>query len=338
MFYIRKGRVVPPGGGNGRGLLRQKIGGRMSLLRQIQDGAAGDSVSLASLLRKIKLLAARLGVKEMGEWAERELSGYDSTDGLPPYRGPFEAVVLGHGADMVREYHDFSIPSIAFEEKYRESSLFKLYFLNGVAELESLAEAKETARAPWNADIVATLHVFAQKGIVQLNPNIHWFEIWKSIPYPTTVGVLDAIRTRILDFSLLLAEEEPLAEREQRLADSGRVSNVFLNTIYATSANIAQGNRDVTQTQELPAPFDTDSLMDYLRGLGLDDETLNDLQEALDEDAEEEEEDGESDEPKRPGRRALAWLNNVMATATTKVGTPVATTLITQALLHYFRF
>jgi hypothetical protein len=26
MFYIRKGRVMPPRGGNGRGLLRQKMG------------------------------------------------------------------------------------------------------------------------------------------------------------------------------------------------------------------------------------------------------------------------------------------------------------------------
>ena len=105
----------------------------MSLLREIQDGATEDSVSLSSLLRKVKLLASRIGLKEIGEWAQRELSGYGGIDELPPYRGPLEAVVLGHGADMVREYRDISIPSIAFEEKYRDSSLFKLYFLNGVA-------------------------------------------------------------------------------------------------------------------------------------------------------------------------------------------------------------
>jgi hypothetical protein len=38
----------------------------MSLLREIQDGATEDSVSLGSLLRKTKLLAAPIGVKEIG--------------------------------------------------------------------------------------------------------------------------------------------------------------------------------------------------------------------------------------------------------------------------------
>lgn len=311
----------------------------MSLLREIQDGATEDSVSLGSLLRKTTLLASRIGVKEIGEWATRELSGYDNIQELPPYRGPHEATVLGHGTDMVREYRDISIPPIAFEEKYRDSSLFKLCFLQGVAELESIAAAKETARVPWSADTVATLQVLTQKGIVQLNPHIHWFEIWKAVPYPTIVGVLDAIRSRLLDLTMQIGEQEPLAEREQKITDPARVeraTNVLYNTIYAGSANIAIGNRDVTQTQELPAPFDVDSLMDYLRKLGLDDGLIDDLQDALDEDAQEEDEGDDSNERKDPGRRALIWLKNVSTAATTQIGTPVATTLITQALLHHF--
>jgi len=38
-------------------------------------------MSLAVLLRKVKLLASRLGVGAIGEWAERELSGYDGHRG-----------------------------------------------------------------------------------------------------------------------------------------------------------------------------------------------------------------------------------------------------------------
>jgi len=135
-----------------------------------------------------------------------------------------------------------------------------------------------------------------------------------------------------------LGEEEPSAEREQRITDPervGRIASIFNTTIYASSANVALGNRDVTQTQELPAPFDTDSLMSYLRNLGLDDEAIDKLQNALDEDAEEENEDDGAGS-KGPGRRALKWLKDVSAATTTKVGTPVVTTLITQALLHHF--
>jgi hypothetical protein len=174
---------------------------------------------------------------------------------------------------------------------------------------------------------------------VKLNPSINWIEIWKPIPYPTVVGVLDAIRTRLLDFSMQLGEEEPSVEREQRITDPKRVeraTNIFYTTVYAESANVAIPHRDVTQTQELPAPYDNAGLMDYLRKLGLDEEMIDDLQDALNEDAEEDKDDDEGNERQGPGRRVLTWLKGVSNAAATRVGTPVATTLITQALLHHF--
>ena len=112
---------------------------------------------------------------------------------------------------------------------------------------------------------------------------------------------------------------------------------MFYNTIYADSANIAIGNRDVTQTQEVPELFDINGLTNYLSKIGFNDDIINELQNTLDEDAQEEDENGEG-KPKKLGRRVLTWLKNVSTAATTHVGTPVATTLITQALLHYFHF
>jgi len=309
----------------------------MSLLREIQDGATEDSVSLGSLLRKTKLLAARIGVKEIGEWAARELSGYDSIDELPPYRGPFEAIVLGSAMGTYgRELRNFPIPEMALSEEYRDGHLFKQYFMQGVAELESLAAAKETLRAPWSTDMVMGFPILTEGGTVKIDPTMTFVEIWKQVPYPLIVGVLDAVRTRLLDLSMQLGEEEPSAELEQRLAAPERAAKIFYTTVYAESANVALGNRDVHQAQELPAPFDTDSLMNYLRGLGLDDEMIDDLQDALDEDAAEDDEADEGDEPRGPGRRALTWLKNVSVAGTTRVGAPVATTLITQALLRHF--
>jgi hypothetical protein len=306
----------------------------MSLLREIQDGATEDSVSLGSLLRKTKLLAARIGVKDIGVWAERELSGYNSIVELPPYRGPFDVTVLGNAfGPYGSALKHFPIPSLALSEEYRDGHLFKLYFLQGVVELESLAAAKETLCAPWSADMVMGFPIMTREGMVKIDPTMTFVEIWKEVPYPTIIGVLDAVRTRLLDLSMQIGEEEPAAEREQRLAHPERAARLFYTTVYAQSANVAVGNRDVNQTQKLPAPFDADGLMSYLRKLGLDDEMIDDLQDALEEDAEEA---GEGEKPKGPGRRVLAWLKNVSVAGTTKVGVPVATSLITQALLHHF--
>jgi hypothetical protein len=183
---------------------------------------------------------------------------------------------------------------------------------------------------------VVAFPILAEGGTAKIDPSMTFVEIWKPIPYTLIVGVLDAVRTRLLNFTMQLEEEEPLAEREQRLLDPKPVATILHTTIFTNNANIAVGNRDVTQTQELPEPFDTNGLMNYLRKLGLDKDRINDLQDALDEDAEEENENSEDDEPKKPGRRALTWLKNASTSATTKVGTPVVTTLITQALLHHF--
>jgi len=312
----------------------------MNLLHEIQEGATEDSVSLGSLLRKVKLLASRIGVKEIGLWAERELSGYECIETLPPYRGQFNARVFGDAMGPFGSgLRNFPIPPLALSEEYRDGLLFKLHFLQGVAELESLAAAKETLRSPWSPDTVMGFPILTEGGIVKIDPTMNWVQIWREVPYPTVVGVLDAIRNRLLDFTMQIGEEEPSAEREQRITDPERVeraATIFNTIVYADSANVALGNRDVNQTQELPTPFDTDSLMDYLRKLGLDDETIDKLQNALDEDAEECEKAGDSSERNGPGRKVLTWLKEVSIDATTKVGTPVATALITQALLHHF--
>lgn len=309
----------------------------MSLLRDIQDGATEDSVSLATLLRKVKLLATRLGVREIAEWVGRELSGYEDNAELPSYRGPFGATVVGDAmGPFGLQYKNYPFPEMALAEKYRDSHLFKLYFMQGVAELESLAAAKETVHVRWPADIVASLPMLTEGGLIKWDsPMTQWVAMRKVIPYPTIVGVLDAIRNRLLDFSMQVEEEEPSVENEQRLADPERmrIIQTFHTTVYAGSANVAFGNRDVNQTQEFPAPSDTDGLMRYLRQLGIDDKMIDRLQDALREDANE---SHDVESFKGPGQRALKWLKDVLKTSASQVGVPVATTLITQALLHYF--
>lgn len=181
----------------------------MNLLHEIQEGATEDSVSLGSLLRKVKLLASRIGVKEIGLWAERELSGYESIDTLPPYRGPFNARVLGDAMGPYgRELRNFPIPPMALSEEYRDGLLFKLYFLQRVAELESLAAAKETLRSPWSPDTVMGFPILTEGGIAKMDPTMAWVQIWREVPYPTIVGVLDAIRNRLLDFTMQIGEED----------------------------------------------------------------------------------------------------------------------------------
>ena len=67
--------------------------------------------------------------------------------------------------------------------------------------------------------------------------------------------------------------------------------------------------------------------------LASNDDLIYNLQAALEEDAEEE---SDASESHGPGQRVWTWLKNATANAATNVGMPVATTLMTQALLNHF--
>ena len=58
----------------------------MTLLRDIQNSAIDSESKLSDLLRKCKVLAARLQNDELNQWVDAELNGYPSQENLPPYR------------------------------------------------------------------------------------------------------------------------------------------------------------------------------------------------------------------------------------------------------------
>jgi hypothetical protein len=58
----------------------------MSLLREIQDAATSGATPLADVLRKCKILAARLQNKAFAQWVDLELNGYPEDEPLPAHR------------------------------------------------------------------------------------------------------------------------------------------------------------------------------------------------------------------------------------------------------------
>lgn len=164
----------------------------MSLLREIQNAAIDSNTELAVLLRKCKVLAARLGNPDFKQWVERELSGYDDISALPDYRiltvnskghfsGPFQSGI--RNAD---------IPLMSIDEKFREH-LALSYLGQGVASMENLIKSANgnTLHEPWNPDLVA----YVGQNIYQ---NMNCMQAWKVIPVTGIVAALDAVRNRIL--------------------------------------------------------------------------------------------------------------------------------------------
>lgn len=216
----------------------------MSLLREIQDAAIDSKTELAVLLRKCKVLAARLGNPEFKNWVENELSGYKDIDELPEYRilsvnskghfsGPFQSGL--RNAD---------IPLMCIKDDFHQH-LTHSYLAQGVASMENLVRDASggALQEPWNPDLVALVG----QGIYQ---GMNCMQAWKVIPVSGIVSALDAVRNRILNFVLEIEAESPDAGEAPINSEplpQKKVRQVFNTFISGNVQNVATGSSDFEQ-------------------------------------------------------------------------------------------
>ena len=216
----------------------------MSLLREIQDAAIDSNTELAVLLRKCKVLAARLGSPEFKQWVENELSGYEDIDTLPEYR-VMKVNSKGHFSGPFQSgLRNADIPLSCIEKDFHKS-LSHSYMAQAVAALESLVRDRSggTLQEPWNPDLVA----YVGKNIYQ---GMNCMQAWKVIPVAGIVAALDAIRNRVLNFVLEIEAESPDAGEapvNSNPVPQEKVHQIFNTYITGTVQNVATGSSNVSQ-------------------------------------------------------------------------------------------
>jgi len=216
----------------------------MSLLREIQDAAVNSDVELTTLLRKCKVLSARLGNDDFKQWVDSELSGYKSVEDLPDYR-ILQVNSKGHFVGPFgRELKNGDIPLSRIPEKYRES-LSQSDMCEAIASLEALVTNSNapTASEPWNPDIVAHVGLNIYQGMTCL-------QAWKVIPLTAVIAALDSVRNRILSFVLEIEAEAPDAGEaaiNSNPLPQEKVHQIFNTYITGSVQNVATGSTDFKQ-------------------------------------------------------------------------------------------
>lgn len=216
----------------------------MSLLREIQDAAIDSKTDLASLLRKCKVLAARLGSEEFKSWVDSELSGYKNIEDLPEYR-ILHVTSKGHfsgafGSGM----NNADIPMFCLPEKFRET-MSRSNMMEPVASIEALVSKSDggTAQEPWNPDFVAMVGQKIYQGM-------NCMQAWKVVPITALIAALDEIRNRILNFVLEIEAQDPDAG-EAALNSSPvppeKVNQIFNTYISGSVQNVATGSHSFKQ-------------------------------------------------------------------------------------------
>lgn len=255
----------------------------MTILEDIVDGASGDA-PVAGLLRQVKVVAARLGVSRLESWVDHELAGYPEDAVLPDYRGPLHSEVRGdYSGPFGSGINGGLVPPSAFPDDIANSHLFEIEFRQSIAELESMG-GTENLRAMWPADAVAHVNALIQAERIQLYEGMYLQQAYRPVPSYLVVGVLEAVRNRILDLGLTLEAEYPQAGRRDVPAPPTSTIEQVVNNIYGGNVSLAVGSSGFEQIIAQVVPGNAASLIRAVSDIGLSAEYLDELRSAIEED------------------------------------------------------
>ena len=221
----------------------------MSLLRDIQDLASSSSkdIELSTLLRKCKILATRLNHPGFKSWVENELNGYNDVSSLPSYR-VLKVISKGHfsmwGNSILT---NIPIHTHVMKEKH-EKYVKKAHIMQGIGSLENLLSKESSIfQVPWDSKLLA---IYAN----DFYNNMICIKAWQVISSSDIAGIIDTVKTKILDFALEIEAENPNAgdiEMNSNPIDQNKITQIFNTTINGNVQNVAAGSSDVNQNSQI---------------------------------------------------------------------------------------
>jgi len=299
----------------------------MSLLEDIQAAAVDSTSDLGAILRRCKVLAARLGSRPLEEWLLWESNGYPAEAELPDYR-VWGLTVKGHfSGPFGSGLRNALVPTLCIPESVRES-MTTFRCRQSVSSLERLLT--EDDGGILRADL-GDLSVLLGTRVYQGN---NCLQVWGEFGTGCIVEVLNSVRNKILDFALAIEKEYPAAgERSPAMPpiDQRRITQIFNTTIHGGSMNLV-GSADRSEVNLAIQPNDFESIRTQLQSFGVSVEEIGSLQKAL-------EADPRPTEPSQFGPRVAEWMGSAIKKAASggwNVGVDVASSVLSKMVSRYY--
>lgn len=223
-------------------------GDAVSLLRDIQNDLASAQADTTTVLRKCKILAARLKSEPFSEWVDCELSGYPESKQIPEYRR-LTVVHYGSFANSAWHIQKKAIPLRMVPERYHDA-FTSIPFRDGIAKAEALCKSEHNIMIA-KPDLVPAIDAVIS--------NMHCQEVWAEIPTNEFHQLLSAVKNRILDFALKLEAEDPDAgEALPNIAPipQEKLRPLIQNIFYSSSVGaIAQNSEHFSQSADVHVPI-----------------------------------------------------------------------------------
>ncbi|MGO6689941.1 AbiTii domain-containing protein [Rhizobium leguminosarum] len=302
----------------------------MGLLTEIQNDAISDAVPISSLLRKVMLLASNLDSDQLEDWVRHELHGYPDGVDVPAYR-IFYMNFKVSGANSRWQITGQNVPQIAVCDAVGDANLsvFKCSQPIGTINEDEVKSSKGVMTV--NLDN----YVLLLQGKI-FPPNFAITRFWAEISSSQILGIIDAVRNRVLEFVLALKKSYPTADDVEWIKNqesgAATVSQVFNTTINNGNAGVI-GSANASTVNITVNHGNLQDLRTQLTQHGVSVEDLKELEAAL------------SDEPeikdKKFGPKVAGWVGNMLGKAGSgvwNVGLGAAGSLLEKALLGYYGF
>ena len=274
----------------------------MELLNDIRADLVNESARIVNTLRKARVLAYEVQSPELRQWVISELDGYSDFEKVPDYRRialPVFGTFNGPGGARMR---DVLITTSGLPVELKEVSDI-LIVPDGVAVIEGLLESGEEALTRMLLPEITQILRRTQT----MSGGMILFESYQKVPRGNLLGVLDSVKTRLLDFVLDLQERTVTSEGVRsgeippEVVREAAIYNFYGgNNVVATGGNAHQEVKNVYEGN-------FDSLVEHLKGYKVSDEDIIDLKEAF------------GTEPVRKdgkfGSKVSAWIGTMISKA-----------------------
>jgi AbiTii len=213
----------------------------MSLLREIQNDIASPSGDVVSVLRKCKILAARLGSEEFAVWVDRELNGYPDSEPPPNYRR-LGSNCYANFLSIAWQANGQPVPFGIFPEEFVDS-LRQIEFRDGIAKVASFVAGGARIHRP---DLI--FHIQGK-----MYPGMNCSGAWIEISAANFDQLISAVKNRILDFVLKIEAENPDAGEAPLNSQPVPREKLqpLVNNFFGTVGSLAQNSQHVSQTTSI---------------------------------------------------------------------------------------
>lgn len=246
------------------------------LIDEIIDILSDESKSLSEALLKTQVLLHKVGKKELAEWVRQELNGYPQEADLPEYR-MLHANVLANFRNMDYRYASQPIPIMHLSEE-AQKNLQTMTFRQALSVIEDMATKDK-------GDVIRVLPPEYSSMLDEgLSNGYHIERAWCQTPVHDVKGILTRIRSRLLDFILELKDTVGETEDEEKMKqkiEAIDTNSMFNHAIFGPNTTILVGANSQQTVQNLQIKSDSDALVKYLSELGIPQDEIKKLEDAL---------------------------------------------------------